>query len=196
MHKLDTIISDTISYLKEGLNPLLKFHCWQHTQWVYNETVRIGNYIKLDTQKLELLQIAAICHDTGFVQSIHDNEHIGAAFAEKKMHTLGYDSYEIEQVKLWILETNTRLKPSCLGSKVLRDADSGYIGTSKFKSWSENLFKEFVSQKQINGNRKEWYQLQLAFFNKHQFYSSFSKLYRQPLKAKNLDLIKQELSID
>ena len=148
--------------------------------------------MSVDHREWELLRIAALCHDVGFVNEIENNEELGAGFAAELMARHRFSQEEINFVWECILETNPDKPCSNRYSEYLNDADLGYLGTRFFSEWSEKLYDEYVHYQRISGNRKEWFSKEVAFLEKHTFHSMFSKLYRQPYKNQNLNWLKKQ----
>lgn len=169
---------------------MLVFHSLEHTQWVLEESQRISRYYGLPKNHQDLLSIAAICHDVGYLEVYDGNEKFGSIYAQSIMSSLNFASADIELVQQLILETNLKTEPSSFLSKCLRDADSGYIGTPLYRPLAQELLNEYRSYQKIN-SLEEWHELQVQFFSNHVFYTGFSQLYRTPYKNKNF----QNLSV-
>ena len=124
--------------LKRELDKKLVYHCYFHTIDVLNESLRLANEGGLSKRDTELLTIAALVHDAGFLSQHHDNEHIGARIAENAMAEANeYSREEIELVSQMILDTKLVLEDCAQISKTrlspyLLDADLSNLGRKVF----------------------------------------------------------------
>lgn len=124
--------------LKRELDIKLIYHCYFHTVDVIDQSIKLGLNARLCSRDLEIITIAALFHDAGFLKRHHDNEPIGAEMAESAMRVVGdYSEGEISLVSQMILDTklithecaqisNSRLSPYLL------DADLSNLGRTIF----------------------------------------------------------------
>ena len=193
MKSIQELENSVLSYLENNLDSRLTYHCVDHTKWVLNETQTICDFEGVDEYKKELACIAALCHEVGFVDVFDENEKYGAAFAKKLMEKQGYSASDIEIVVNAILETDPKIKNVSKISKMLSDADLGYLGTKDYFLWSERLLNEYLSYKHSNGDEKKWLKEQIEFLKIHKYYSQFSILNRKPKKEEILFQLQRQL---
>jgi predicted metal-dependent HD superfamily phosphohydrolase len=124
--------------LKRELDSKLVYHSYLHTVDVIDQAIMLGSDAQLCERDLEIITIAALFHDAGFLKQHYDNEPIGAEMAETAMRVVGdYSQGEISLVSQMILDTklimqayaqisNTRLSPYLL------DADLSNLGRTVF----------------------------------------------------------------
>ena len=195
MKKLQSIQNQVISLLDKGLDHRLHFHKSSHSVVVLHEALRICHWMNVDPETTELIAIAAIGHDLGYLEQFENNETIGAEMTQSLMAKEDFSIDAIEFVKTAILETSMRISPQSWQGKILRDADTGYIGTTEFSTWEKRLQEEYQATKNKQYTSKEWLQFEIQFFEQHRFFTAFSKLYRLPLKKKHLQQLKDQLDL-
>lgn len=193
MNSISDIQTFVFQHLKTNLNPELEFHGYAHTKWVADEVKRICDFENIESKRAELVYVAALCHDTGYVIRPQKNEPEGAKYARKLMRKNGYNEKEIECATQCILETDPEVKCTSHQSEILSDADLGYIGTTEFLEWSNKLYKEYLNLGIISGDEKEWLKKQIAFFKIHRYHTPFSIKHRLPQKMKNLKYLQNQL---
>lgn len=186
------IIAKTLAVLAEELPKELTYHALSHTEDVIAETIRFGVTDQLLPRQLELLAIAAACHDLGFVKSPVMNEPIGAAYAREQMERHGgYTAEEIGLVERMILDTalvdtgrGPRQIPSTDLSRYLLDADLSNFGRDDFFDKGELQRKELGQDQDIF--RKNSYSL----LNSHRWLTNAARSFRQKKKEQNLSMLK------
>ncbi len=143
------IVDQILKRLREELDPKLKYHCFEHTIDVVQNSIVLARANQLPDEQIELLVIAAAFHDAGFLTRREDNERLGAAMAEQAMKEHGYSEAKINLVKQAILDTamiddsqDLIRTASTELSKYLLDADSANVGTDSFFASMEAIAEE------------------------------------------------------
>ena len=129
-----------LATLKQELHSSLDYHNVEHTLDVLEQVLCLADLAQLPERERELLVVAAMYHDAGFLHQKALNEPIGAELAAKAMSTTGgYTKREIKTVKHMILDT-TLLMDDCAQisntelSPYLLDADLSNLGRQCFGS--------------------------------------------------------------
>ena len=129
--------------LQNELHSSLKYHNVAHTIDVLDQAMLLADFAELPDRETDLLVIAAIYHDAGFLHQKALNEPIGAELAAKAMSaTGGYSKGEIRTVRHMILDT-TLLMDDCAQvsntdlSPYLLDADLSNLGRECFWEQTE-----------------------------------------------------------
>jgi len=178
---------------KSSDNSNLLFHDYKHTYDVVSAAIEIGKASNLSEEDLELLQIAAWFHDTGYFEKPVGHEKISAAIAEKFLESENYDAKKIEKVKALIEATEIGKEPQSYLEEVLCDADLQNVGTSDYKNRANLLRDEALA---IHGKQLDelaWLEWELKFLNEHKYYTRYMKLNYNPVKNNNIVQIKQEI---
>ncbi|WP_394747806.1 HD domain-containing protein [Spongiimicrobium salis] len=138
----DPIISKTIAFVKKTLEGAEGGHDWFHIQRVYNNSLHIAQYEKVDTLTV---QLAALLHDIADAKFHDGDETVGPKKAKDFLNTMALGQVCIDHV-VQIIENisfksslaspqDTRSKFSSLELKVVQDADRldaiGAIGIAR-----------------------------------------------------------------
>jgi uncharacterized protein len=183
----DFVIERFFKHLPNGLY----YHNLAHTLDVFEATLKIGQAEGLSDKEIELLRVAALFHDTGFIDVYENNEDLGAEFAEACLPKFGYSITEIEKIKGAILATNLGIEPKNLFEKVLCDSDLDYLGRDDFESRSNLLFEELKFWGKID-SLAQWNKLQIEFLAGPHFYTNYSLKNRAPQVADNFKKVSCE----
>jgi predicted metal-dependent HD superfamily phosphohydrolase len=104
----------------------------------------------LDEEFVEMIQLAALFHDTGFIKQYDQNEPIGAEIAEKWLKAQNYPEDKIDIVKRIILATIPTQKPETLPCQIIKDADLDNLSSNDMFECATNLVKELKAVKNLN----------------------------------------------
>ena len=187
MHRgFDSIKKYVIEYFFTELPDGLYYHNLDHTLDVVEAAVRIGQAEGLSSSDIELLEVAAMFHDVGFVDSYENNEVLGAEYAERTLPDWGFSKEEIEKITSAIKATNLRIPPKDLFEMVLCDADLDYLGRDDFNHRSQLLFQELKKWGKIESD-DQWNEIQKVFLAKKHYFTNYSLKNRAPEVKKRLD---------
>lgn len=184
--KFDTIYRDVVKQLNEQLPAHLTYHDTAHTLYVLEKAIDIAKKEKVKENELELVKVAALYHDIGFVKSQKDHEKVGCAIAQQQLNEYGFNRAEIETICGMIRATKIPQQPKNHLEAILADADLEYLATSKFEVISEKLYQELKHDNK-DLTRDQWNQIQIDFIKKHKFHTPYCKHYKSFRKHKNLE---------
>ncbi len=177
----------------EKLPSHLTYHNLNHTAYVLEKAVFLAEQSGVSSSDLELLKLAALFHDTGFIDNPKDHEEKGCKIAQTY---LAEDLSEDELSKIYgmIMATKIPQSPTNHLENILADADLEYLGTDLFEEIGESLFEEL---KHFNPNftSQAWDELQLVFMQKHNYHTDYCQKYREPKKQENLLSVKKRLGL-
>lgn len=177
----------------EKLPSHLFYHNLNHTAYVLEKAVFLAEQSGVSSSDLELLKLAALFHDTGFIDNPKDHEEKGCKIAQTY---LAEDLSEDELSKIYgmIMATKIPQSPTNHLENILADADLEYLGTDLFEEIGESLFEEL---KHFNPNftSQAWDELQLVFMQKHNYHTDYCQKYREPKKQENLLSVKKRLGL-
>jgi uncharacterized protein len=177
----------------EKLPSHLTYHNLNHTAYVLEKAVFLAEQSEVNSSDLELLKLAALFHDTGFIDNPKDHEEKGCKIAEGYL-SKEYSKSDLTKIYGMIMATKIPQSPSTLLEKILADADLEYLGTDLFEQIGESLFTEL---KHFNPNftAQAWDELQLVFMQKHNYHTDYCQKYREPKKQENLLIVKKRLGL-
>lgn len=185
---------DFLKFLKENLPDKLYYHSVAHTEDVIEAAERIGMAEGVFDENLILLKTAALIHDSGFIKQYVDNEPIGVEYAKEFLPKYGYTKKHIQVVCDLILATKIDFEPQTNLHKIIKDADLDYLGRDDFEEISDTLFQELLERDMVK-DKESWDKMQVAFFNKHQYYTNYSKKNRVKKKQVSRLVIEERVSL-
>jgi hypothetical protein len=163
---------------------------------VFDEAILFALTDNLPARDIELLAIAAACHDMGFVQSMVANEPIGAAFARQQMEKVGgYTTEEIAIVERMILDTTLvrspegfKQLPTTPLSRYLLDADLSNLGRDDFFEKGQLLRME------LGLEPEPFNKAAYALVGNHAWHTPAAYALRQKKKEENVAALKAMIS--
>ncbi len=164
--------------LSENLPPTYVYHNLDHTKEVMERVIEIGTFEDCNKYELELLLVAALWHDAGYITVYKGHEEESCRMAKPYLQSFGYSAGEIDQILGMILATRTPQRPENKLEEIIADADLDYLGTDEAPIKSGHLYNELHS---LNNEltKDNWRKQEIAFLESHTYFTKFSKLYRQ-----------------
>lgn len=170
--------------LSEKLPENLYYHGVHHTVDVLTVTDRLAVQEKISPRETELVKVAALFHDSGFITTYHDHEDASCTMARATMPMFGYEPEFIEECCHIILATKMPQTPKNHLERILCDADLDYLGRDDYDSISDNLLKE-LKEYGYAGDEESWRLKQQSFLSNHSYFLENNES-RQQAKHKNL----------
>lgn len=183
-----------VLFLSENLADNLFYHDLQHTLDVWIACQVLAEHERLDVGDRQLLEAAALFHDTGFTKQYFKNEPIGAELAAARLPQFGFEPKEIATVERLILATAYPGNPKDLLEEIICDADLEYLGRPDFKEVSSGLFREFLDQGIVK-SEGDWLKLQVDFLKNHYFHTSTARRLWGDGQKKNLEEAKSDYAV-
>jgi len=180
----EKIQTNLLAKLK-GLNPNLTYHSVNHTLDVVEQSGRIASEEGITNDRdLWLLKIAALYHDSGFLETYKEHEKKSCLIFLKEATDLGLNDEEKKIIQGLIMSTKIPQEPKTHMEKIICDADLDYLGRNDFFEIGDTLRREFIAYK-IVANDEEWEKLQLKFLQNHTYHTKASQIQREPGKQQN-----------
>ena len=177
----------------DGLSTRLSYHKKQHTLDVLKSVEEISEHEGMKGESKHLLRIAALMHDTGFLEKYQGHEEQGCVYAREWLPQFNYSTEQIEKVCGMIKATKIPHTPKNKEEQIICDADLDYLGTDSYDEISETLFKEWKCYGFVNSG-KEWLEKQVGFLKLHKYFSEFSTRERVAKKKETLKQLEKRLS--
>jgi hypothetical protein len=175
--------------LDESLDSRLTYHNRQHTEDVMKQAERIALSEKMnDPRCLLLLQIAALFHDTGFLETYANHEERSCEILIRHLANEEMEAGETDCIVKMILATKAPQLPHSPSERVLCDADLDYLGREDFFKISESLKHEFLSYHVVK-DETEWSERQIHFLEQHSYFTDSSRTERTPVKTKHIQTL-------
>lgn len=190
MSRYDKIYSYMTEKLKAEMPDRLSYHSLNHILDVLNAAIKLAELEGLSEKKTELLKVAVLFHDAGFIKTIRGHEEVGCTMAKEILPPLGFTNEEIEEISGMIMATKYPPIPKTLSEKIICDADLDYLGRDDFFEIGNKLFNELRSQGSLS-SENEWNSLQVDFLTTHRYFTEASKQLRDEKKKIHLREVKK-----
>ena len=171
--------------LKQRLPAYLTYHNALHTQEVIDICNTLCDAEHVSVQDKDIVMTAALFHDAGFLHTYLDHENASCELAKEALPKFGYSFEEVRKICSIIMATKLPQRPANLLEQIICDADLHYLGTNKFLSNAESLFKEFKHEGVVK-SRKDWDKKQLNFLSAHHFFTPTAIKMYEPGKQENI----------
>lgn len=177
--------------LKEELSPNYHYHSYAHTMDVLNAALQYADLEEIDEHEIELLKVAVLFHDSGFIQDFREHEKIGCEIAREVLPHFDYSEDEIKIIYGMIMATKIPQSPKNKLEQIICDADLDYLGRNDFWEIGQNLYKELLHLKVLK-NEGEWNLLQIKFLESHAYFTEHAIERRSAKKQEHLEMIKSK----
>jgi len=194
--KKNPIIAEAMIYVNKLLLPLewLYYHQYNHSLEVMERCVYLWKKEKLDDEKLEILALAGLFHDTGFIIQYDDNEYIWAKIARNYLTSILYQEEKIKIIERLILATKpSYLEPKDILEEIIKDADLDNLWREDFFEKNEKMKKELETIKKIKLKDPDWDHASLVLLNEHKYYTESQKEEREWKKIENRKMLEEML---
>ena len=170
-----------IDMLKEKLPTNYYYHNYQHTLYVLEKANEIGKHENCSEYELELLSVAALWHDTGYLNTYKGHEEESCLLAKKYLPSYGYSDSDIARINGMIMATKILQTPTNKLEEILADADLEYLGTTDATEIAYLLFRELQSLDPAL-TVEAYNTLQISFLNSHHYFTNYCKVNKDPLR--------------
>jgi class 3 adenylate cyclase/predicted metal-dependent HD superfamily phosphohydrolase len=172
--------------LERELPDNLFYHGLHHTIDVCDVAAGIALREGMSPEETELIKVAALFHDSGFIKQYDENEIVGCKIARQYLPKFGFEREEIRKINRMITATHTPQRPHNRMEEILADADLDYFGRADFEPIAATLFRE------LNANGKYiseagWRQKQIEYLKNHRFFTKTAQETRNKGKQKQLE---------
>lgn len=163
-------------------------------------------------KNIELIAIAAVFHDLGFIYQQAKNEPVGARIAREAMKGY-YTEDEIQKVEIAILDTEMKPVPDGglkqfatednLLSKVICDSDTFNFGTEKFFENTIKVYNEIFTDQQVSNmsqlgtakNGIEFMKQSLRLLDAHDYYTKTGRCIAESGKIRNRKILSAYIDV-
>jgi uncharacterized protein len=178
----------TFKRLKEELPDFLFYHRPEHTQRVFEQVKIIAEYEEIPSEDIRLLQVAALYHDLGFINTLEDHEEEGCRLAHEELTDYGLTDDEIERICGMITATRIPQVAHNVLEAILADADLEYLGTEDFETIGQQLYRELHHQNP-DLTAQDFDKIQIRFLQQHSYLTHYGQRHLAGPKAANLERV-------
>ena len=162
------------------------FHDWAHTNRVRKAARQLSKEFELSKSDRLDIELAAIFHDTGFIESYEDHETASQRIAEEYLRARNFPEARINRVLELIDSTRASHEPQTLAERILRDADISHIGEKGYRARAERLRQERNRFLGKDMDVAEWHRLNARFLETREFHTPEAERIWGNRKRKNL----------
>lgn len=196
---MNNIIKDAKKFVNRLLTPLNKhyYHSYEHSIDVMQRAVYLSEKEWLKAEEIEIMALAWLFHDTGFVVQYDKNEPIWAKIAANYLKSINYPKEKIETIRRIILATDPNYKkPNDIYEKIIKDSDMDNLGRDDFKEKANNIKKEIETIKKIKIKDPDWHHSLVDLLIDYRFNTEHQRKERSNKKLKNLKYVLSEVKKD
>lgn len=189
---INALQTEALEYLGTWLESCYTYHNVQHTLEVCNAVAEFGSAAALEPEEYEILRIAAIFHDFGYLSAPEDNEALAWQYMQDFLHRWSLPPELGERANELILETVFPYHPVTALGELLCDADIEYIGRSAFTDRA----LQFRNELQLLGkcfDDRQWWSMELDFLRQNSFFSPECRRSRTAGRIKNIEEVQNIL---
>ncbi|MTI21737.1 HD domain-containing protein [Fulvivirga sp. RKSG066] len=184
------IITEAKEYVtelfKEQLPDNLLYHNLSHTNEVAEISQELGEISELADKDMEVLQLAAWFHDTGYIKKYNGHEAESIKYAKEFLEGKSYDKEGIDEVERLIKSTIRGHEPKDLVEEILNDADMAHLGRKRFFRKGELLRVELENYLDESYSELDWEKKQYQFLIDNQFITQAAKEEYGKRRVKNI----------
>jgi uncharacterized protein len=181
-----------ITRLRERLDERFLYHSAEHTLHVIDSANEIAMHEQLTDTQFELLQMAALFHDTGYLISPQNHEEHSCDIFREETSSTNLSPEEIDLVCGMIMATKIPQNPRNQLERILADADLLYLGTDDYDKYANLLYEELKCFDPSMSDQK-WLQIQIDFLENHSFHTEFGRQL-EPKKQEQIQRLKEEMN--
>lgn len=194
MNKKELLL-DIKQYVNYLLLPLENYyyHQYEHSIDVMQRSVYLWEKEWVSEDEIELLAIASLFHDTGFIIQYDNNEYIGAKIAHNYLKTILFPEDKIKIIEELILSTNPNVEPKNKLEEIIKDADLDNLGRDDFFETAEKVKQELETIKNIKIKDPDWHHAALDVIGKNKFYTKTQNIERGAKRDENEKKLRSEM---
>lgn len=171
--------------LASDLDPKYTYHDVNHTEQVIRQVTLLAEFSGISGRTLDLLKLAALFHDSGYLKSPIDHEERSCAIARNQLKDEDITPREVERICEMIMATKIPQNPTDELGCIMADGDLYHLGTDQYDIHAEKLFREMKNTKP-DFQEGDWVNTQISFLRNHQFHTEFGKKELEPVKRIHL----------
>jgi len=199
MKSENKILLHAMQYVNKLLIPLENhyYHSYDHAIEVMHRAMYLAEKEGLSYEDKEMLGLAGLFHDTGFVIQYDKNEPFWAKIAKNYLKTILYPEDRIEKIHSLILATDPDYKEGQdIYEQIIKDADMDNLWRDDFLSRANDLKKEREIIQHIKKNDAQWTHGVVQILKEYKYDTNTQKIERNSKKEENLNKMLEELEAE
>lgn len=173
------------------------YHDLLHTRYVVEASVQIAEGYELTEKELEIIQLAAWFHDTGYDKGGQEHEARSCDYLTAFLAEYRYDPKDRERIIECIMATKWPQEPEKLLEEVLCDADLSHLGNEWYWDRCGKVRQELFLVHGKALSEQEWVDSELQFITNHHYHTAVARELFDKRKEKHIrQLLKQKLRLN
>ncbi|PHN01925.1 Pycsar system effector family protein [Flavilitoribacter nigricans] len=169
-----------VTGLLENLNAQYCYHDLEHTLRVKKAAEELSDAAELSPDEKEILLLAALFHDTGFVEVYYGHEQVSARLAREFLSEKSYPDEKMNSVISCIRVTAMHTQADNRLEQLMKDADLSNLGQEDYFKYLDRLRSEWEMVLNERYSDVAWYRLNHQFLKKHHYQTTIAQtLYGQ-----------------
>jgi len=183
-----------LDFYNRHYNTRLLYHNYHRIVEIVSIVEDMGKAVELPEDTIEIAQLAAWFHNTGFLKDYNLPVDKSMKIAHDFLELKKYPPDKIDRVIDCINATKIDVHPIKTAEKLLVDAVHAFSYTTNFFEINPllRLETELVTSKQYSNF--EWHQIQLQNLLSTKFYMPYAKVHFEPIIAQNIKTQKDKVS--
>lgn len=173
--RMERIVQEAEHYVTELLQDLDKRYCYHdldHTFRVKTATEELSDAANLTSAEREVLLLAALFHDTGFIEIYQGHEQVSQRIAQNFLSARNYSPKKLESVLSCIGVTAMRVEAQNRLERLMKDADLSNLGQSDYFEQLKKLRREWEVMLNEKHTDRDWFKLNHLFLKNHHYQTS------------------------
>ncbi len=193
----ETVKEYVIQFYDENVPEKYVYHDIGHIEDVVRVCRQLGISSGLSLDDIEILEIAAWFHDTGYDKGAKNHEERSVAYATQFLKMLDYSEYKINLIAGCIRATKIPSRPETLLQQIISDADLSHLGEKTYWVRTAKLRQELMASQNRVMSEEEWVDFELNFMLAHQFNTPIARELFERRKVKHImQLRKQKMRLN
>ncbi|NNE28941.1 MAG: HD domain-containing protein [Saprospiraceae bacterium] len=194
MEQNNQIIAEAKAFVEQLLHTELAdsmhYHNLEHTIGMWQSAKELSNMEGLNPKEKEWVEIAALFHDVGFTKTYLGHEEASQEIAKSFLLGKNYPGDEIAKVGELIQSTEMGRAKEGVMQQILGDADLSHISSKAYFKKKDALREEWKLNNYKILTDEDWKNLNIIFFESHEFLTDAANALYLPGKKKNYKKLK------
>lgn len=190
------IIVQTEAYLTDFFQKKIGaeyvFHDLNHTRGVMEAVTEIGNDSNISERELQLLQVAAWFHDSGYDQGAEGHEERSCRYAVSFLSKFDLPDQDLDLITRCIMATRLPFKPKDLLEEIICDADLSHLGKQSYWDRTGRLRQEMLLTRGKMMTEQDWVEFELAFMTNHRYFTTVAEELYNERKLKHIKQLRKQ----
>ena len=189
---ITSVKEKVVSMFQDNWNAQLTYHDLQHTLTVTKFAKELAELEQIDNGETEILELATLLHDIGYLSGYFDHEDRGQEIANQILGELNYDPEKIKKVNQLIEATKSDHEPQTNLEEIIKDADLYNLASPEYEFFAKKLRTEWQFYLNNDVSDIKWFKENQKFLKNHEYFTKSAKELFSDQKEKNLKKLKSD----